>query len=143
MRTHSGQVSFPGGRADDDDPHLEATALREAQEELGIVRAEVRLLGRLTQVPTPSGYVITPVVGVLDPPPAAYIPNPLEVAAAFEVPLAFLADPACRIDKGEAQRFGYRWRLVEYHAKKHIIWGATARMVSELLEALSHLDSAG
>lgn len=134
MRTHSGQVSFPGGKRDDDDADLVATALREADEELGIAATSVSVLGRLTQVPTPSGYVITPVVGVLASSAAAFRVNAQEVAEVFDVPVAVLRDPATVKDRGEARRFGYRWQLIEYHAQGHVIWGATARMVTELLE---------
>jgi 8-oxo-dGTP pyrophosphatase MutT (NUDIX family) len=134
MRTHSGQISFPGGRRDDDDPDLEATALRETEEELGIPRPAVRVLGRLGQVPTPSGYVITPVVGVLAPPPEAYQPHVHEVDEAFEIPLEALRSPVAHVDKGTVDRFGQSWRLLEYHVDGRVIWGATARMVSELLD---------
>lgn len=134
MRTHSGQISFPGGRRDEDDASLEVTALREAEEELRIPRGDVRVLGRLTQVPTPSGYVITPIVGILSPPPAAYTPCADEVAEAFEIAVPRLRTPEVMVDKGEAHRFGYHWRLVEYHVDGRVIWGATARMMSELFE---------
>jgi len=133
LRTHSGQISFPGGKVDDSDLDAAHTALREADEELGIERETVHVIGELGQVPTPTGYLITPVVGVILPAPARWRPSESEVAEAFEVPLATLRDPALVEDRGEVTRWGYTWRTCAYKPDGRNIWGATARMVHELL----------
>src|SRR5690349_798645 len=89
LRSHSGQVSFPGGRAEPGDASAEFTALRETEEEIGLRRSAVELLGRLPDYRTRTGYRVTPVVGLLMP-PIAFRPDPHEVAEIFEVPLVFL-----------------------------------------------------
>lgn len=136
LRSHSGQISFPGGKRDPGDADDVATALREAEEELGIPRAAVDVLGTLDDVATPSGYVIAPVVGLLEPPPAAYRPNPVEVAEAFEVPLRRLADPAVFEAQGAIAHGGVSYELYVYRPDGRNIWGATARMVRQLLRLL-------
>ena len=93
LRTHAGQTSFPGGRRDPGDADLVATALREAEEELGVPRDRVRVLGLLDDVPTPSQFVITPVVGIAKS-PLVLAPHLGEVAEVFDCSLAELADPS-------------------------------------------------
>jgi 8-oxo-dGTP pyrophosphatase MutT (NUDIX family) len=134
LRTHSGQISFPGGRVDDTDADHVAAALREADEELGIDPRTVHVLGQLGEVPTPSGYIITPVVGLVTPAPAAWRPSESEVAEVFEVSVSRLRDPALFEDKGLITRWGYSWRHCVYSPDGRNIWGATARMVNELLD---------
>jgi 8-oxo-dGTP pyrophosphatase MutT (NUDIX family) len=90
---HKGQVAFPGGSADPGDPSLEFTALREADEEIGLKSSDVRILGRLSELPTITHYCITPVVGVI-PWPYALRLEEVEVSRAFSIPLTWLADPA-------------------------------------------------
>ncbi|MEO7245371.1 MAG: CoA pyrophosphatase, partial [Rubrivivax sp.] len=94
LRDHAGQVSFPGGRAEPDDADPAATALREAQEEIGLDPRSVEVIGQLPTYTTVTHFVVTPVVGLVAPPPAALVLDPLEVDAAFEVPLEFLMTPA-------------------------------------------------
>lgn len=91
LRSHSGQVAFPGGRAEASDASAEFTALREAEEEIGLRPAGVEVLARLPDYRTRTGYRVTPVVGLLTP-PLALTPDPHEVAEIFEVPLDFLMD---------------------------------------------------
>ncbi len=134
MRTHSGQISFPGGKVDDTDADLTAAALREADEELGIDPRTVHVLGRLGDVPTPTGYIIAPIVGVVAPAPATWRPSEREVAEAFEISIARLRDPALFEDRGEITRWGFTWRTCAYKPDGRNIWGATARMVNELLD---------
>ena len=124
---HAGQVSFPGGRCDAEDCSPEETALREAEEEVGIEPARVEILGRLPEYRTSTGYSVTPVVGWTEP-PLEYRPDPQEVEAVFEVPLAFLLDP--RNHRYESAF--HRGRLRRYWAMPYgerYIWGATAGML--------------
>jgi 8-oxo-dGTP pyrophosphatase MutT (NUDIX family) len=132
LRAHGGQVSFPGGAVDPEETH-ERTALREAEEEVGIDPAHVRVLGLLGDVPTPSGFVVTPVVGWVDPSPVVYRPSPVEVAKIFEVAVARFRQPDALERIGEVERWGRRFPLIRYRVDGHDVWGATARMVHELL----------
>jgi 8-oxo-dGTP pyrophosphatase MutT (NUDIX family) len=134
LTSHKGQISFPGGRCDDGDADLAATALRESFEEIGLDPASVEILGLLDEIPTPSGYVITPVVGLVHPAPERYAANPHEVDEVFEVSLAKLADPAVFHDMGVVERWGRRFQLSSYQVDGRNIWGATARMVYVLLD---------
>ena len=92
LRAHSGQVSFPGGRAEPQDATPELTALRETEEEIGLRAERVEIVARLPDYLTRTGFRVTPVVGVLTP-PLELAPDPREVEEIFEVPLAFLLDP--------------------------------------------------
>ena len=135
LRDHAGQVAFPGGRAEPTDPSPEATALREASEEIGLAPADVLLLGRLDTYVTGTGYEVTPVVGLLTP-PLALTPDPSEVAEIFQVPLDFFLQPANR------QLMSREWQgrsrqFYAYPYGQHFIWGATAGMVNNLAEILA------
>ena len=131
LSTHSGQVAFPGGRADPEDPTPADTALREAQEEVGLAPEFVEVLGNLATYVTGSSFIITPVVALVKP-DCVLTPNPYEVADIFEVPLAFLLDPANHrrhvFDRDGVHR---EWFSMPYQngAKNHFIWGATAGML--------------
>jgi 8-oxo-dGTP pyrophosphatase MutT (NUDIX family) len=130
LRDHSGQVSFPGGRVEPHDADAEATALRETHEEIGLQARQVELLGKLSDYHTRTGYRITPVVGLVSPPFELRL-DAHEVAAAFEVPLAFLLDPA----NHQRRAREYQGRDVHYYAMEwggHTIWGATAGMLVNL-----------
>ena len=127
LADHAGQIAFPGGRCDADDCTPEGTALREAEEEIGLDRARVEILGRLPEYVTSTGFAVTPVVGWAEP-PLAYRPDPHEVADVFEVPLAFLLDVA----NHRYESAYYRGRMRNYWAMpygEHFIWGATAGML--------------
>ncbi len=134
LTMHPGQISFPGGR-----PHLgedgATTALREAKEELAIEPRQVTVLGMLDDVATPSGFLITPVVGWLVD-PVAFQADAQEVAEFFEVPLREIADPGCHAHRGERVIAGTTYALPEYTVGERVIWGATARMVQMLLERM-------
>ncbi len=133
MRDHSGQVSLPGGKADTMDNSLVETALRETQEELGIPPAHVQVIGCLDDVPTPSQYIITPVVAVattqLD-----YSPDKREVQQVFEAPLHTFLDPTKRTSLGSREFRGASYELLSYQFGEHQIWGATARIVSQFCQ---------
>lgn len=131
LSTHSGQVAFPGGRADAEDASTADTALREAEEEVGLERRFVEVLGVLPTYVTGSSFIITPVVALVQPDCVLH-PNPYEVADVFEVPLAFLLNPA------HHQRHMFEWEGVRREwfsmpyqdgEKNRYIWGATAGML--------------
>ncbi len=133
---HGGQISFPGGGMDKEDPDLIATAIREADEEIGVEPASVEFLGYLDDVPTPTGFIITPIVAELVPPPVDYRRNAGEVDEVFEVSLAALRAPGVFQEKGEVERWGRTFRICAYNCDGRTIWGATARMVWMLLQLL-------
>jgi 8-oxo-dGTP pyrophosphatase MutT (NUDIX family) len=135
LTRHAGQVSFPGGRADDTDVSLVQTALRETHEETGIEPAFVTVAGFLDTYETGSGYAILPVVGVLSE-GFALRPGAAEVERIFEVPLAFLLDPRNR-EQGHGQWQGHKRTYYTYHYAGHRIWGATAAMVVNFAERFS------
>ncbi|HEY0104679.1 MAG TPA: CoA pyrophosphatase [Rhizomicrobium sp.] len=134
LSSHAGQVSFPGGRAEPNDISLVETALRETQEETGIEPAFVTVAGFLDAYETGTGYAILPVVGVLSE-GFALSPQEREVAAIFEVPLAFLLDPANR--KRETREFrGVMRTFNAFTYDGHYIWGATAAMLIDFGERI-------
>lgn len=135
LHHHAGQISFPGGRLEDDDASAEACALREAQEETGLPPQAVDVLGTLDDYVTITQFRVTPVVGVIAP-PLKLAPDPFEVAEVFEVPLAFLLDPANH-QKVERTING---QLRPYYAipyQDYYIWGATAGMLINLYHVLA------
>ena len=143
LQEHSGQVAFPGGRMDplDDSPY--ATALREAQEEIGLAPQDVQVLGRLSDYLTITNYLVTPVVGVI-PWPYTFHLSPHEVSRVFSIPLAWLAEPAHHEIR---QRNIPGWEKpipVVYFQPydSEVLWGASARFTLGLLEVLN-LNGAG
>ena len=141
LSNHSGQIAFPGGRKDPEDRDACDTALREAWEEVGLARDKVEVIGRLPEYATGSGFEITPVVGLVQP-PFALQPNPAEVDDIFEVPLSFLMNPAHhqwqQLDTPELSR---RWLSMPYDdplsGHERFIWGATAGMLRNLYRFLA------
>ena len=134
LRSHSGQVAFPGGRAEPGDPSAEFTALRETEEEIGLPARSVEVLARLPDYRTRTGFCVTPVVGLVRP-PLALAPDPREVDEVFEVPLGFLLDAnnrQRRTREFQGQTVGYF--VFEYG--RHTIWGATAGMLVNLYRML-------
>jgi 8-oxo-dGTP pyrophosphatase MutT (NUDIX family) len=133
LRRHAGEISFPGGRRDAEDPDLATTALREAEEEIGLPRGDVELIGELPSVSTfATGYVIHPFVGLI-PGSAEWSPSAREVDAVLELPLQALRDGRTRT---RLERRGIRFETDAYVVAEHLIWGATARIIEQLLERL-------
>ena len=138
LSDHAGQVSFPGGRIDPTDADAESAALREAEEEIGLPRSHVQLIGRLDTYVTRTGYEVIPCVGLVTPPLDLH-PDPNEVAAVFEVPLSFFRDSRNR--RRESRIFQGRERhFYVYPWEDRYIWGATAGMLSNLAEVLGEGD---
>ncbi len=133
---HAGQISFPGGHMEPDDTGPVDTALRETEEEIGLPRDAVTVVGALPTYITRTGFVVTPVIGFLGE-PLALAPDPEEVDEVFEVPLEFLMDPVnhCRCSE-EFDGVVRHFFAIPYH--RHYIWGATAGMLINLYEVLTN-----
>src|SRR5918992_1538239 len=135
LKSHAGQVSFPGGRAEPGDASAEFTALREAEEEIGLAAERVEILARLPDYHTRTGFRVTPVIGLVQP-PLELVPDPREVEEIFEVPLDFLLAPANqqrRTREFQGQSVGFY--VFEY--QNRTIWGATAGMLVNLYKMLA------
>jgi len=134
LRDHAGQISFPGGRMDPDDGSPNETALRESEEEIGLDRNRVEIIGHMPQYLTVSGYSVTPVVGLVQA-QAEYVLDEFEVADVFEVPLQFLMDPANhQVRMWQSEQGGRRFYAMPY--ENRFIWGATAGMLRNLYHLL-------
>ena len=136
LTDHAGQISFPGGRVELHDPSVEQTALRETREETGLDVNRITVLGSIPRYTTGTGYLITPVVGWLEP-PVDYRPDPTEVEECFEVPLDFLIQPA----NHRLESAMYKGRMREYYAipfGSRYIWGATAGMLVTFTRVISN-----
>jgi 8-oxo-dGTP pyrophosphatase MutT (NUDIX family) len=135
LRSHAGQVAFPGGKVDDSDENSIFAALREAEEELNIPPARVEVIGVADTYYSGSGYSIAPVVGII-PPDLELQPNPQEVEDWFEVPLAFLLDPANSIKK-ETSWNGQQRSYYDMQWGERRIWGVTAGIIANLVRRLT------
>jgi 8-oxo-dGTP pyrophosphatase MutT (NUDIX family) len=139
LRRHPGEISFPGGRREPQDDDLLATALRETEEEIGLARDEVEVLGALQPTPTiATGYAVYPFVGLIEP-GRAWSLSPREVAAVLELSFADLRAGHAR---RHLRRRGLPIRTETYVVGDELIWGATARMLADLLHRLGNLDGA-
>jgi 8-oxo-dGTP pyrophosphatase MutT (NUDIX family) len=144
LNDHPGQISFPGGRAEPTDADAVVTALREAHEEIGLEAFEVEVLGSLPTYTTGTGFIVTPVVALVQP-GVALRPDPVEVAEVFEVPLAWLMNPANHqrhsIEIGGATRqflsIPWQGRDANGAPRRYFIWGATAAMLRNLYRFLA------
>lgn len=135
LSAHAGQISFPGGRMEEEDADAVATALRETDEEVGLTRDLVDVIGRLDTYVTGTGFEITPIVGIVTPPYTLTI-DPYEVAEAFEVPLSYILDRRNhnRQERESAGRVRVFY-VLPYQGRN--IWGATAGMLVNLAEVLN------
>ncbi len=133
LNAHAGQISFPGGGVEAQDKDAHETALREAQEEIGLVPANARVIGQLDEYVTRTGFRVTPVVAVLEK-NQTWVPSPDEVARIFEVPVESifqdLKEESLTFDGGERRFYGMRWDAVH-------IWGATAGMLRNFAEVVN------
>lgn len=133
VESHKGQVSFPGGACDEGEKTPEETALREAEEEIGLQPKDVRVLGRLANLITITYFRVTPVVGVV-PWPAVFRVGIDEVARIFTMPLGWLADPS---NRWQFEIPGTRRAIIAFHPYDgELLWGATARMTVDFLNVL-------
>lgn len=135
LNAHAGQISFPGGRAEDYDLSPVDTALREAQEEIGLDRRHIEIIGTMPDYLTGTGYHVTPVVGLLTP-PFELKADPHEVAEIFEVPLAHLMNGAHHQRLSIDLPAGGRRSFYAMPYERHFIWGATAGMLRNLFHFL-------
>ena len=139
LKHHPGQIAFPGGKKDPEDPDLKSTALREASEEIGLRPDMVRIIGRMPSHETVTGFDVTPFVAVIE---AEFnpIPEPGEVEEVFEVPMAHVLDPGNYLIQSRRWR-GHRRRYYTVPYGPYYIWGATARMLRSLAEAIKADDT--
>lgn len=129
---HSGQVAFPGGKREEGDTDIIATALREAEEEVSINRTQVEVLSTLTELYIPpSNFLVTPVIGITEQRPN-FIPQEREVAGILEVPVKQLLDEKIKGIKEVTPREGVTFNTPYFDVDGHTVWGATAMMISEL-----------
>jgi 8-oxo-dGTP pyrophosphatase MutT (NUDIX family) len=136
LRRHPGEISFPGGRYDEGEPDLQSTALREAEEEIGLPSSAVEIVGALQPTPTiATGYAIYPFVGLIEP-GLAWTLSPREVAEVLELSLGELRDGYVR---QRLVRRGLPIRTDTYVVGDHLIWGATARILSDLFDRITPL----
>ncbi len=137
LHHHPGQISFPGGRTEKEDKGPQQTALRETHEEVGVPPESIQLVGQLDDYITRTGFVVTPVVGLIEP-PFTVTPDPFEVAEVFEVPLHYLLDPDNhqRHSRHFEGRERFFWAM-PYQG--YFIWGATAGMLRNLYQRLALL----
>lgn len=132
LEHHAGEISFPGGGHDAEDVELSDTALRETEEELGIPRNDIEILGRLDDFYSIHGYHVIPYVGVI-PTPDNLRHDPFEIAGTFEAPLDYFRDPSVhRIE--DWQHRGRTHPVDFYHFEEHVIWGLTAAILRQFLE---------
>ena len=131
---HKGQISFPGGGKHAADANLWETAVRETEEEIGVARKGVRILGALPRLVTVTDFEVSPFVGAI-PYPVAFVPRPGEVESIIEVPLSYLLDPMV-VEERAVKWKGKDVMTLVYHYRGHAIWGATARILTDLLTVM-------
>ena len=135
VKYHKGEISFPGGVVDEGDSELEETALREAFEEIGLKENDVQIIGVLDDIVTITEFIVTPIVGLFPYPYPLKI-SEVEIAALIEVPLSFLLDEEYFSER-EIIRGNQMEVVYAYQYEKHIIWGATARILKQFLDLIT------
>ncbi len=130
LKSHAGQISLPGGSIEPEDADLAAAALREAEEEIGLPPKHVEVIGELGPMALPSGFLVTPVVGLI-PPGLAFTPCSREVADIFETPLDLILNPEAYV-RSSYLHAGVKRRTLELHYEDYRIWGATAAILHRL-----------
>ncbi|PIV23962.1 MAG: CoA pyrophosphatase [Deltaproteobacteria bacterium CG_4_8_14_3_um_filter_45_9] len=139
VKYHKGEISFPGGVVDEEDSELISTALREADEEIGLKESDVQIIGVLDDIVTITEFIVTPIVGLF-PYPYPFKVSEAEIAELIEVPLASLIDEDCFSER-EIPRGGQKEIVYAYQYGKHIIWGATARILKQFLDLITSQKS--
>jgi 8-oxo-dGTP pyrophosphatase MutT (NUDIX family) len=135
VKYHKGEISFPGGVVDEEDLELISTALREADEEIGLKKNDVQILGILDDIVTVTEFIVTPIVGLF-PYPYLFKVSEVEIAELIEVPLSSLLREKSFSEK-EIIRGGRKEIVYAYQYEKHIIWGATARILKQFLDLIA------
>ena len=135
VKYHKGEISFPGGVVDEEDLELISTALREAHEEIGLKKSDVQIIGILDDIVTITEFIVTPIVGLF-PYPYPFKVSEVEIAELIEVPLSSLLDDEC-FSEQEIIRGGQKEVVYAYQYEKHIIWGATARILKQFLDLIT------
>ncbi len=133
---HKGQISFPGGMVDDGDESESATALREVEEEIGIPRSAITILGMLDDIHIPSGFIVSPVVGYIDC-LSELTTSPDEVAEVLLIPLEKFLDPSLRTLETRELK-GKQRQVYFYHVWKEPVWGATAHIIKQLTDLIDN-----
>jgi 8-oxo-dGTP pyrophosphatase MutT (NUDIX family) len=139
VKYHKGEISFPGGVVDEEDLELINTALREANEEIGLKESDVQIIGILDDILTITEFIVTPIVGLF-PYPYPFKVSEAEIAELIEVPLASLLEEDCFSER-EIFRGGQREIVFAYQYGEHIIWGATARILKQFLDLITSSKS--
>jgi 8-oxo-dGTP pyrophosphatase MutT (NUDIX family) len=138
VETHKGQISFPGGKVEKEDRSSKETALRETQEEIGVLREDVRILGRVDDAVTlTSNFVIHPFVGAL-PYPYEFVLNRDEVKRVITVPLEVFGRNSAEARRDFVQYEGRTYRTAAYEYEGDVIWGATARILENFMDIVGH-----
>lgn len=135
LRSHAGQISLPGGTTEAEDEDEAATALRESNEEIGLHPTDVEVIGKLGEMPLPSGFRVTPVVGLINN-GLEFVANPGEVADIFQVPLDLILDPSA-YTRSNVEFKNKQREILELHYEDYRIWGATAAILHHLAKRIS------
>jgi 8-oxo-dGTP pyrophosphatase MutT (NUDIX family) len=134
VKYHKGEISFPGGGVDEEDLEPIRTALREAHEEIGLKEEDVQIIGILDDIITITEFIVTPIVGLF-PYPYPFKVSEVEIAELIEVPLSSLLHEECFSER-EIVRSGQKEIVYAYQYEKHLIWGATARILKQFLDLI-------